>query len=98
LNTQSTGTATIGLPKATAIKTPKMPKPTQTTGLGTSSHKPAAMPAAPAKPKTKAKTSRQRRDDSGIATSSRMAATGGTLAARLAGIHAANIVTSTPTK
>ena len=59
--------------------------------------KPSTIAAAPTAISTKPATTRRRSDDSGSATSSRSAATGGIREARLAGRYAATIVTTSPT-
>ena len=59
--------------------------------------KPVTMPTTPTTISPKPTRTRRRNEASGIATSSRSAATGGIAEARRAGRYAATIVTTTPT-
>ena len=75
----------------------RIPPPTNQPGRGTASIRPAASAPPPASIITTPATSRRRSDDSGIATSSRIAWMGAIRPVRCAGSHAAARVTTMPT-
>lgn len=82
---RTSGPAMTGASSATPTNTPTIPPPTTQVASGTSANKPTSIAAAPRSSRTPPMRRWRLRAPSGSTTSSRMAATGGTFAARRAG-------------